>query len=68
MRRVECNEQKVKSFPDVIIHAQMAALLEATREQRFQTFFFVAYSMVLRLVEALSLQVKYFDAVQIRNR
>jgi len=44
----------------------MAALLEATREQRYQTFFFVTYSMGLRLVEALSLQVKDIDAAQMR--
>lgn len=56
----------VKSLPDVITHGQMAALLEATREQRYQTFFFVTYSMGLRLVEALSLQVKDIDAAQMR--
>jgi len=56
----------VKSLPDVITHSQMAALLEATREQRYQTFFFITYGMGLRLVEALSLQVKDIDAEQMR--
>jgi integrase/recombinase XerD len=56
----------VKSLPDVITHAQMAALLETTREQRYQTFFFITYCMGLRLVEALSLQVKDIDAAQMR--
>lgn len=56
----------VQSLPDVISHAQMAALLEATREQRYQTFFLVTYSMGLRLREALGLQVTDIDAAQLR--
>ena len=56
----------VNSLPDVITHTQMSALLEATREQRYQSFFFVTYSMGLRLVEALSLQVQGIDAAQMR--
>lgn len=56
----------VKSLPDVITHSQMASLLEATREQRYQTFFFITYGMGLRLVEALSLHVRDIDAEQMR--
>lgn len=54
----------VKSLTDVITHTKMASLLKATREQRYQTFFFITSSMGLRLVEALSLQALDIDAAQ----
>jgi site-specific recombinase XerD len=58
--------KNVQSLPDVISHAQMLALLDATHEQRFQCFFLVSYSMGLRLREALALQVTDVDAEQQR--
>ena len=58
--------KRVKSLPDVISYQQVAALLDATVEQRYQTFFLCAYSMGLRLVEALSLEVDDIDAEQMR--
>jgi len=58
--------KRVQSLPDVMTHAQVAALLNATRKPRYQTFFLVTYSMGLRLREALSLQVKDIDVAQSR--
>ena len=54
----------VKSLTDMITHTKMTSLLKATREQRYQTFFFITSSMGLRLVEALSLQAQDIDAAQ----
>jgi site-specific recombinase XerD len=58
--------KSVKSLPDVISYAQVAALINATREQRYQTFFLCTYSMGLRLSEALSLEVEDIDAEHMR--
>lgn len=58
--------KKVKSLPDVITYAQVAALINATREQRYEAYFLCAYSMGLRLVEALTLEVQDIDATQQR--
>ena len=54
--------KKVKSLPDVITYDQVAALINTTREQRYQAYFLCAYSMGLRLVEALSLEMQDIDA------
>jgi len=58
--------KRVKSLPDVISYKQIAQLLYATREQRFQSYFLCAYSMGLRLVEALGLEVRDIDAEQMK--
>ncbi|MGQ7848805.1 tyrosine-type recombinase/integrase [Granulosicoccus sp. 3-233] len=58
--------KRVQSLPDVITHAQVANLINATREQRYETFFLCTYSMGLRLGEALALQVLDIDAAQRR--
>lgn len=58
--------KKVKSLPDVITYDQVAASINTTREQRYETYFLCAYSMGLRLVEALSLEVQDIDAAQLR--
>ena len=42
--------KRVKSLPDVITYSQVAALLDATREMRYQSYFLTTYSMGLRLV------------------
>jgi len=41
----------------VITYGQVAALLDATREIRYQSYFLTTYSMGLRLVEASGLEV-----------
>jgi len=56
----------VRSLPDVISYPQVAALINAAREHRYQAFFLCAYSMGLRLNEALSLEVQDIDAEQLR--
>lgn len=56
--------RKVKSLADVITYAQVAALINATREQRYEAFFLCTYSIGLRLGEALSLEVQDIDAAQ----
>lgn len=56
--------KRVKSLPDVISYAQVANLINAAREQRYQAFFLCTYSMGLRLGEALSLEVQDIDAEQ----
>jgi site-specific recombinase XerD len=58
--------KRVQSLPDVITHTQVANLINAAREQRYEAFFLCIYSMGLRLGEALSLQVQDIDAVQCR--
>lgn len=58
--------RKVKSLADVITYAQVAALINATREQRYEAFFLCTYSIGLRLGEALSLEVQDIDAAQER--
>ena len=58
--------KKVKSLPDVITYDQVAALINTTREQRYEAYFLCAYSMGLRLVEALSLEVQDINAAQLR--
>ena len=56
----------VHTLPDVISYPQVAALINAAREQRIQSFFLCTYSMGLRLREALSLTVQDIDAEQLR--
>lgn len=58
--------KRIKTLPDVITYAQVAKLINATREQRYEAFFLTTYSMGLRLGEALSLEVQDIDAAQSR--
>ena len=58
--------KKVKSLPDVITYNQVAALINTTLEQSYEAYFLCAYSMGLRLVEALSLEVQDINAAQLR--
>jgi len=43
--------KRVKSLPDVVSYTHIAALLNNTGEQRYQTFLLITYSMGLRLGE-----------------
>jgi len=52
----------VKSLPDILTQAELAHLLQSTREPRYHAYFFVVYSMGLRLSEALNLKVGDIDA------
>jgi site-specific recombinase XerD len=54
------------SLPDLLTHAEIEALINSTRELRYQTFILAAYSMGLRLSEALSLQVKDIDSARMK--
>ena len=58
--------KRVQSLPDVITYNQVAKLLNTTKEQRYQSYFLCAYSMGLRLTEALGLEVQDIDAEQMR--
>jgi site-specific recombinase XerD len=52
----------VHHLPDVLTSEEIARLILGTRERRYQTFWLVAYSMGLRLSDALYLQVGDIDA------
>lgn len=56
----------VKSLPDILTQAELAHLLHSTREPRYHTYFFIVYSMGLRLSEALNLKVGDIDAQRMR--
>jgi integrase/recombinase XerD len=58
--------KRIQSLPDVITYDQVAQLLTATREQRYQSYFLCTYSMGLRLTESLGLEVDDIDAEQMR--
>jgi integrase/recombinase XerD len=59
------------TLPDILTPAEVAAVINQTRQLRYQVFFLTLYSMGLRLGEALSLQVCDIDSarmlVHIRN-
>jgi site-specific recombinase XerD len=48
---------RAQRIPDVLSQAELVRLLRCVRELRFRTYFFVTYSLGLRLSEALALQV-----------
>lgn len=52
----------VQSLPDVLSVDEIARIIRATRARRYQTFWLTAYSMGLRLGEALNLRVGDIDA------
>lgn len=54
----------VRSLPDVLTVDEIARLITHTRERRYQTFWWVAYSMGLRLGEALNLRIGDIDAAR----
>jgi site-specific recombinase XerD len=53
---------RVKSLPDILTQAEIARLINTTREARFQTYILTVYSMGLRLGEALNMSVSDIDA------
>ncbi|MGQ0801409.1 MAG: tyrosine-type recombinase/integrase, partial [Pseudomarimonas sp.] len=53
---------RAQTLPDVLSQAEVVRLLRGVREQRYRTYFFVTYSLGLRLSEALALQVGDIDA------
>jgi site-specific recombinase XerD len=57
---------RVKSLPDILSQAEIARLINTTREARYQTYILTVYSMGLRLGEALNLEVGDIDAEHMR--
>lgn len=62
---------QIKTLPDILTQAEISLIINSTRESRYQTYIFTAYSMGLRLGEALNLKVADIDSarhlVHIRN-
>lgn len=56
----------VKTLPDVLTLKELERLLNGTRELRFQAFIFTAFSMGLRLGEALNLKVGDIDSERLK--
>jgi len=57
---------KQKTLPDILTVKQVERLINGARELRYQTFILVAYSMGLRLGEALNLTVSDIDAERMK--
>ena len=57
---------KVSRLPDIVTVEQMQHIVDATRVLSYRVFFFVLYSMGLRLGEGLELQVGDIDADRMR--
>lgn len=53
---------RVQNLPDILTPREVNHLIMATTQRRYRTFLLTAYSMGLRLSEALSLQVSDIDA------
>jgi integrase len=60
------NAPKVSRLPDIVTVEQMQHIVDATRVLSYRVFFFVLYSMGLRLGEGLQLQVGDIDADRMR--
>jgi integrase/recombinase XerD len=62
---------QIKTLPDILTQAEISLIINSTRGSRYQTYIFMAYSMGLRLGEALNLKVADIDSarhlVHIRN-
>lgn len=57
---------KKKVLPDILTLKEIERLINGTRELRYQTFILVAFSMGLRLGEALNLQVGDIDGERMK--
>ena len=57
---------KVSRLPDIVTVAQMQRIVDATRVLSYRVFFFILYSMGLRLGEGLQLRVGDIDADRMR--
>jgi integrase/recombinase XerD len=62
---------QIKTLPDILTQAEISLIINSTRGSHYQTYIFTAYSMGLRLGEALNLKVADIDSarhlVHIRN-
>jgi integrase len=54
---------KIQTIPDILSPVEIEQLIGKTRKLRYRVFLLTAYSMGLRLAEALSLQVGDIDGV-----
>jgi site-specific recombinase XerD len=54
------------TLPDLLTRDEIQALINGTRELRYQTFILAAYSMGLRLSEVLSLRIKDIDSARMQ--
>jgi len=57
---------KIKTLPDILTVKEVERLINGTRERRYQTFILVAYSMGLRISEALNLSVGDIDSERMK--
>lgn len=57
---------QIKTLPDILTPQEIARLINATREARYQYYFLTVYSMGLRLGEALQLGVGDIDAQRMK--
>lgn len=57
---------KVSRLPDIVTTRQLQQIVDATRVLSYKVFFFILYSMGLRLEEGLQLQVGDIDADRMR--
>lgn len=57
---------KVRSLPDVLTQDEIARIILGSRALRYQSFWWVAYSMGLRLSEALYLEVGDIDRARMQ--
>lgn len=55
---------RIQSLPDVLAREEIERIIRHTRVSRYQTFWLVAYSMGLRLGEALSLTIADIDSTR----
>lgn len=55
-----------KVLPDILTVKEVERLVNGTRELRYQTFIFTAYSMGLRLGETLNLQIGDIDSERMK--
>ena len=57
---------RVKTLPDILTVEEIERLINGARELRYQTFILVAYSMGLRISEALNLSVGDIDSARMK--
>jgi site-specific recombinase XerD len=56
----------IRTLPDILTPEELSLIINATREARYQTYILTAYSMGLRLGEALNLKIGDIDAKRAR--
>jgi len=55
---------QIKSIPDILTPAEIERIINATQKMRYRVFLLTAYSMGLRLTEALCLEVGDIDSTR----